>query len=51
MLQLIMTNYERANHGSKENQDVRVDHQIRQVERRNSRRIKKIQDMLKEKSK
>ena len=28
-----MTNYERANHGSKENQDIRVEHQIRQVVR------------------
>jgi hypothetical protein len=33
-----MTNYERANHGSKENQDIRVEHQIRQVVRRENRK-------------
>jgi hypothetical protein len=33
-----MTNYERVNHGSKENQDIRVEHQIRQVVRRENRK-------------
>jgi len=33
-----MTNYERANHGSKETQDIRVEHQIRQVVRCENRK-------------
>jgi hypothetical protein len=36
-----MTNKERANHGSKENQSTRIEHQIRQVERREKRKATK----------
>ena len=35
------TNYERANHGVKDNQDVRIAHQMRQVLRREVARLKK----------
>ena len=34
-----MTNQDRANHGSKQNQDRRVEHQQRQVERREKRKL------------
>jgi hypothetical protein len=34
----MQTNYERANHGPKENQDTRVAHQMRQVELREKRK-------------
>jgi hypothetical protein len=36
-----MTNRERANHGSMSNQDTRIGHQLRQVERRDARKAKK----------
>ena len=36
-----MTNKEKANHGSKENQTIRIEHQIRQVERREKRKAAK----------
>ena len=36
-----MTNRDRANHGPYENQDTRIEHQVRQVKRREARKAAK----------